>query len=282
MIALFGGKGYLGRQISHYLSQRRIDVDVFDLPECDVAQAAFWDRFELRRYKAIVFFAGVTGTEAGFVEAERYLASNELGLLRLLMKSLPLGSRAPRIVFPSSRLVYRGCERALEEDDEKEAKTVYAVNKLACENYLQAYFNRFGIPYNVLRICVPYGNLVGDEYSYGTIGFFRKQIKEGKPITLYGDGKALRTFTHVEDICRAVEQFIATGKSGIYNMGGCNMSMADAAKLVAEKYCGAEVRFVDWPKEALLIESGSTMFSGRKIARDFHFKNIHKLSGATI
>ena len=248
------------------------------MPECDVTQASFWERFEMARYEAVAYFAGATGTEAGFAEADKYLAVNELSLLRLLMKSARLGESAPRIIFPSSRLVFRGCERELEENDEKETKTVYAVNKLACEGYLQSYYNRFGVPYNVLRICVPYGSLVKGEYSYGTIGLFLKQIKDKKHVSVYGGGKQLRTFTHVEDICRAVELLIGSNKSGVYNMSGCNMTIADAAKLMAEKCGGAELRFMDWPKEALLIESGSTMFSGNKLANDFSFTNKHKLS----
>lgn len=59
----------------------------------------------------------------------------------------------------------------MKEDDEKETKTIYAVNKIACENLLYAYRQNFDIPYTIFRICVPFGNMFSDDYSFGTIGF---------------------------------------------------------------------------------------------------------------
>ena len=42
----------------------------------------------------------------------------------------------------------------LKENDEKETKTIYAVNKLICENLLYAYNNSFDIPYTIfLYMC---------------------------------------------------------------------------------------------------------------------------------
>lgn len=263
MIALFGAKGYLGRQLAYYFTQKGEAVQEFDIPECDVTDASLWSAFDPSRYSSIVFFAGLTGTEKGFNEAAKYTSVNELGLLNLLVKLAPLGAQAPKVIFPSSRLVYRGSDYPLKEDAPKEAKTVYAANKLACEMYLEAYHNRFGIPYSVLRICVPYGNIISADYSYGTIGFFMKQIAAGKPITLFGGGTQGRTFTHVEDICRAVETLIVKGECGVYNMGGDAYSLHDAAVLVAGDE--GKVVAVPWPKEAELIESGSTVFDSSKL-----------------
>jgi len=275
-IAIFGAKGYLGSQLAFYFKQKSCVVDEFDIPECDVTKGEFWHAFEAEKYDAILFFAGLTGTEKGFTDAPTYLAVNELGLLNLLMKLVPLGPKAPRIVFPSTRLVYRGSDEPLKEDATKETKTVYAVNKLACEGYLAAYHNRFGIPYNVLRICVPYGNLISTEYSYGTIGFFLKQISAGKPISLFGGGIVRRTFTHVEDICRAVEALSAGVLNGVYNVGGTDLSLYECATLVATRHQGS-VESAEWPDSARLIESGSTVFDAGKLAADFGIVPAHAI-----
>jgi len=265
-IALFGGNGYLGSQLAaHYAAQGAV-CDVFDMPSFDVIRSNCWDSFEVTDYSAILFFAGMTGTEKSFVEAERFVDVNEHGLLNLLVRLAPLGARAPKVIFPSSRLVYKGADHLLTEDAPKEAKTVYAANKLACEYLLQAYHVRYGIPYVVVRICVPYGTIVSANYSYGTVGFFLKQAEKGGPITLYGDGSLRRTFTHVADICMAVEGLIRSDATGIFNVGGQDMSLLDVAKIVAEKK-QVEISFLPWPSIARALESGSTVFNSSRLER---------------
>lgn len=273
-IAIFGAKGYLGKQLAHYFRQKGMCCQEFDIPECDVTKTGFWEGFDPSTYEAILFFAGLTGTEKGFDEAQQYLLVNEGGLLHLLKKLAPLGAAAPKIVFPSTRLVYKGADKPLPEDAEKETKTVYAVNKLACEGYIAAYANRFGIRAAVLRICVPYGNIISSDYSYGTIGFFLKQLSAGKPIALFGGGVVRRTFTHVADICRAVEFLAGSPETGIFNLGGDDYSLAEAAALVADKK-GGSTATVPWPSAAQLIESGSTVFDSSRLDTLTNFTYLH-------
>ena len=264
-VALFGSRGYLGTQLAYDFSRRGAEVEGFDIPECDVTDYSFWNGFEPAGYDAILFFAGKTGTEKSFVEADSFCAVNELGLLGLLKRLAPLGAKAPKVIFPSSRLVYRGVENALKEDAPKEAKTVYAANKLACEHLLQAYHVRYGLPYSVVRICVPYGSLVSSDYSYGTIGFFMKQAEKGGPITLYGDGKIRRTFTHVGDISEAVYRLSQSDATGAFNIGGTTYSLGEVAQMIANRK-GVGVSFIPWPDLAHLLESGSTFFDAAKLA----------------
>ncbi len=263
-IAIFGNKGYLGSQLECAFRAKKMAVQGFDLPEYDISSEAHWVGFEPTRYSAILFFAGLTGTEKSFENAGSFLDVNERGLLNLLRKLAPLGAQAPKILFPSTRLVYKGREAALKEDDPKEAKTVYAANKLACEHLLEAYHARYGIPYVVTRICVPYGSLSGNDYSYGTIGFFLRQAEAGGPITLYGNGSIRRTFTHVADICAAVT-FLAESKTeGVFNIGGTTASLGEVAGLIARRK-GVPVQNIPWPDVAARLESGSTFFDSTKL-----------------
>ena len=264
-IAIFGGNGYLGSQLAAYFAAKGATCDVIDVPTFDVTRADCWEKFSPTDYSAILFFAGMTGTEKSFTAAERFLDVNEQGLLNLLIRLAPLGAQAPKVIFPSTRLVYKGSDEPLAEDAPKEAKTVYAANKLACEYLLQAYHVRYGIPYAVVRICVPYGSLVSSDYSYGTIGFFLKQATAGGPITLYGDGSVLRTFTHVGDICIAIERLMSSGAMGTYNIGGADYALVDVARMIADRK-GLEVTFVPWPDIAARLESGSTFFNASKLS----------------
>lgn len=275
-IAIFGSKGYLGKQLVHYFSQRDAAVEEFDIPECDITNVSFWEFFDPSRYSAILFFAGLTGTERGFSEAHQYLTVNEGGLLYLLQKLAPLGGAAPKVIFPSTRLVYKGANKPLCEDAEKETKTVYAVNKLSGEGCLEAFSNRFGIPYVACRICVPYGSLIASDYSYGTIGFFMKQAQAGQSITLYDGGWMRRTFTHVLDVCTIIDRLLKRDVKGVFNIGGCDYELAEVARLIAGRY-GVGVVSVPYPPAAALLETGSTCLDSTKLAEvigDYAYQDI--------
>ena len=229
----------------------------------------------------IFMFAGLTGTYVGFDMYEKFVLNNEMSLLNLL-NAIRESKYRPKVIFPSTRLVYKGYDKPLKEEDEKESKTIYAANKIACEGYLEAYRNSFDIPYTIFRICIPYGNLLSNDYSFGTVGFFIKQAKAGKDITLYGGGTIKRTFTHMEDLCYQLTEgaFCSESDGQTYNVGGETLSLHDAAEIIAHKY-GVSVVAVPWPEKDLRIESSHTYFDDSKIQALLHMRGYKKLADFT-
>lgn len=283
---VLGANGFIGRHIVHYLEGLDVSSIVcYDIAiESDLPNYHCVDLTNKEAVNSISFdvdyvfmFAGLTGTYAGFDAFEKYVSINEIALLNLLdvIKRSPF---RPKVIFPSTRLVYKGYDKPLKEEDEKESKTIYAANKLACEGYLQAYHDSFDIPYTIFRICLPYGNLLSPDYSFGTVGFFIKLAKAGKDITLYGGGTIKRTFTHVEDLCRQIVEgaFNSDSNGEIYNVGGETLSLHDAAEIIAKKY-GVNVTAVPWPERDLRIESDHTYFDDSKIQALLHFGEYKKL-----
>lgn len=273
--AVIGSNGYLGRHLACRLDAEGFDNSNFDIHRDPPAGIENYKRFDLtqkasfqhlnRDVDYIFLFAGLTGTDDGFDRYREFVDVNELGLLNLLEWMRETQSKA-RIVFPSTRLVYRGSDRALKEDDPCEAKTIYAANKLNAERLLWMYQNAFGIDYTVFRICVPYGNVLNGARSYGTLGFFLSQAESGKDITLFGDGKIRRTFTHASDISAVITKAVKSEKTvnDVFNIGGEDLSLLDAAGLVAKKN-GVSVKLVEWPKMAQKLESGNTVFCDEKL-----------------
>lgn len=284
-IAVLGADGYIGQNLVKYLQDNySIQADCYGLSHVsnpnlhyvDVTKKETVSNIDLD-VDIIFMLAGLSGTLAGFDSYEKYVAVNEIGLLNLLdaIKESPY---RPRVVFPSSRLVYKGVDKALAEGDEKETKTIYAVNKLACEGYLKAYFNSFDIPFTIFRICVPYGNNLSTEYSYGTVGSFLKKASSGSDITLYGDGSQKRTFTHIDDLCYQMVEGSMKPESagGTYNIGGEVLSIREAAQIIADKF-GVNVVSVPWPERDLCIESSHTYFDDTKIRQllgDISYKHF--------
>ena len=284
-IGVIGANGYIGKHIVSYL-QRYYDVNVdsYDIvAECDFPnyhKVNLTDKESIKGLNLdldyIFMFAGLTGTYNGFNEYQKFISINELGLLNLL-DAIKNSEYRPKVIFPSTRLVYKGVDKSLKEDDLKECKTIYAANKLACEGYLQAYHDSFDIPYTIFRICLPYGNLLSTDYSFGTVGFFIKQAKAGKDITLYGGGNIKRTFTHMEDLCYQIIEgsFHHESNGQTYNVGGETLSLHDAAEIIAAKY-GAKVTEIPWPERDLRIESSHTYFDDTKIRSLLRNMNPYK------
>jgi len=213
----------------------------------------------------IFFFTGKTGTAAGFDEYDSFIDINEKSLLNLLSVYKRQESRA-KIIFPSTRLVYKGKEGLQKEDSEKEFKTVYAMNKFACEQYLEMYASVYGIRYCIFRICVPYGSLVPGASSYGTAEFMIERASKGENITLFGDGSVRRTLTYIGDLCETLlaGALSPVCENDIFNVGGEDYSLSDMASLIAKKY-NVKVGYKKWPEIALKIESGDTVFDSDKL-----------------
>ena len=285
-IAIIGSKGFIGKHIEWYLRQRG-EKEIFTY-DCVDSNELNYRKVDLSSEESvhtidvnvdyIYFFAGLTVTFVGFDKINSYVDVNEKGLLHLL-NHIRLSPYRPKIIFPSTRLVYQGADKALTEEAKKETKTIYAVNKLACEGYLYAYRQSFDIPYTIFRICIPYGNLIEGDYSFGTVGFFLKMAQQGKDITLYGGGHNKRTFTHMSDLCYQLIMASQKPESNgeIYNIGGEILSLREAAECIAKIY-QVNIVDIDWPDRDLRIESGHTYFDAGKIQHLLGNMEYKKLS----
>ena len=287
-VVIIGSNGYIGKHLVYYIQQKGFPFMCYDIQDGEHRNYQPLDITDCESIKTvcldvdyIFMFAGLTGTYGGFDDYQKYNNINEIGLLNLL-DAIKRSEYRPKVVFPSTRLVYKGVDKPLCEDDEKECKTIYSVNKIACEGYLKAYHESFDIPCTIFRICIPYGNFLSDDYSFGTVGFFIKQAKAGRDITLYGGGTLKRTFTHMEDLCYQIIEgaFKEESNGQIYNIGGETLSLHDAAEIVAKKY-GVNVMSVPWPEKDLRIESGHTYFDDSKIKDLLQMKPYKRLEDFT-
>lgn len=285
-VVIIGAKGFIGKHLEWYLKTK-----LHIVPECyDVIDdnSPHYHNVDMTNCESVAtinfdvdyifYMVGMTGTKVGFDKYAQFVNINEISFLNLL-DAIRKSKFRPKIVFPSSRLIYGGADKKLKECDEKDTKTIYAVNKLACESYLKVYNYNFDIPYTIFRICVPYGNMLDNNYSFGTVGFFIKMATSGKDIPLYGGGAIKRTFSHIEDICYQMiyGAFTHASDNHTYNIGGETCSLHDVARLVAQKY-GVNVITTPWPEDDLRLESSHTYFDDTEIQKLLDgFKYLHSL-----
>ena len=285
-VVVLGANGYIARNLVHVLKRDYPDVqltlygiekDSID-DEKNYISVDMTDRDSIKKIDLscdIVFMmVGKTGSANGFDEYNTFIDLNEKTLLNLLAEYRKQNSKA-RIIFPSTRLVYKGSSGPKEEDAEKEFKTVYAINKFACEQYLRQFHSIYNIQYTVFRICVPYGTLITGASSYGTAEFMLTKASKGENISLYGEGSSRRTLTYMEDLCKTLIEGAMSEAcaNDVFNIGGEDYSLKEMAEMIAQKY-RVNVDCVDWPEVAKMIESGDTVFDSRKL--DMAIGNFRK------
>lgn len=276
-ITVVGANSYIARNLIFEIKQRKIkaDLKLYDYADSQTDGEQNYQKIDILDRDSvskidfdcdiIYMFVGKTGTITGFGNYEEFIDINEKALLNILNEYRNQHSSA-KIIYPSTRLVYRGDDMPLKEDAVKEFKTIYAINKYACEQYLKIFHNFFDVKYCIFRICVPYGTLLPAASSYGTIGFMLNKAKANQNITLYGDGSARRTFTYIKDLCDILIDGALSDKclNDVYNIGGENRSLKEVAEIIAKKY-GVGIDYIDYPSEQLKIESGDTVFCDEKL-----------------
>ena len=269
-----GAGGYIGR---HLVAALRADgcevVEAMRAVPRDVCRV--WDISnpeqipgDLDHFDALFWMAGVSGTTVSFERAPEFIQANVTSLANVL-NVLRGMANPPRLVFPSTRLVYKGArDQRLTESFPVEPLTPYAATKWMGESLLQMYGRQYGVPYTIVRLCVLYGNTCPGPGSYGTLRHFLEPAKAGRPISIFGDGAQRRSLIHVADLGRLLGRcgrHLAT-RNGMFNLGGPdNLSVREIADKIAAVY-GVPVVTVPWPEDALKLESGDTVFDDSKLA----------------
>jgi UDP-glucose 4-epimerase len=123
-------------------------------------------------------------------------------------------------------------------------KSPYGLQKYVGEHYARLFSLFYGMETVSLRYFNVYGPRMAEEGAYClVIVVFLKQQREGKPLTICGDGTQTRDFTHVCDV--AVANILAmnspkVGHGEVMNIGaGDNHSVKEIADLI-----GGEVQYL--------------------------------------
>ena len=146
-----------------------------------------------------------------------------------------------RIVFASSAAIYGDTtDLPIDEATAKQPISPYGEAKLASEGILFAAAKQSGLTAR----CHRYFNVFGPRqdpaspYS-GVISIFARRYRDGKPVTIYGDGKQTRDFISVHDVARA--NVMAATRPGIVS-GAANIctgratSLLDVVRVLAAHY----------------------------------------------
>ncbi len=243
-VLVTGGAGFIGSHLVEALLERGEEVWVldnlstgnlqniwhlFDNPRFHFVEGSVLDEEKLleamRPCRKVYHLAAAVGVKLVVQDPLGTLETNVRGTENVLRMALRFGCK---VLIASTSEVYGkdvpyNRDRFSEDDDITLGTALrwgYACSKALDEYLARAYWRQKGLPVVIARIF----NTVGPRQSpaYGmVIPRFVQQALKGEPITVYGDGKQVRSFCHVADTVRGLIGMMETpGLEGeIFNVG---------------------------------------------------------------
>lgn len=96
----------------------------------------------------------------------------------------------------------------------------YSASKASSDHFVRAYHDTYGLPTVISNCSNNYGPY---QYPEKLIPLFVNNIRQGKPLPVYGKGDNVRDWLYVEDHARAIDLIFHNGRLGeTYNIGGGN------------------------------------------------------------
>jgi nucleoside-diphosphate-sugar epimerase len=166
-----------------------------------------------------------------------------------------------RIVFASTRQVY-GKPQYLPVDENHPLNPVdvNGINKIAGEQYHLLYNQVYGIRSSVLRLTNTYGPRMRIKDARQTfLGIWIRNLIQGEPIKVYGDGNQRRDYNYVDDLVDALIMAATENKAvgRIYNLGAPDpMSLRETAEIMTHGIEGMSWHLVPFPEDRKAIDVG--------------------------
>lgn len=206
----------------------------FSLYEGDIRDRKFLkDVISTTVPNCIVHLAARAGVRPSITDPALYYDVNVTGTLTLLevMKECGLVN----LVFASSSSVYGNNAKTpfSETDNVDNPISPYAATKKAGELLCYTYHHLYNFNIFCLRFFTVYGHNQRPEMA---IQQFGRYIREGKPITMYGDGSTRRDYTYIDDIVAGIIASIERVKGyEIINLGNHDtIQLLDLIHLIAD------------------------------------------------
>jgi nucleoside-diphosphate-sugar epimerase len=249
-----GGAGFIGTNLVKKLLSRGHSVRVFDnyaagkKPE-RLQKDAQYIEGDIRDLDALkkafkgadgVFHqAAIPRVPYSVEHPEETHDVNVNGTLNVLLAARDCGVK--RLVFASSSSSYGNLSKdqyPVKEDVViKKPIAPYALHKYIGEHYCRLFSLIYGLETVSLVYFNIYGPYADPDGAYAlVIGKFLKQIKEGKPMTVCGDGEYYRDYTHVDDAVSAnilAMEKETIGKGEVINIGNSKpYSVNDLVRMI--------------------------------------------------
>jgi len=279
-ILITGGLGFIGSSLARRLVQLKAYVTLIDslIPEYggnlfnihDIQDQVTVNITDVRDPHAMKYLlqgqdylfnlAGQTSHLDSMKDPQTDLAINASAQLSIL-EACRHHNPEIKIVFASTRQLY-GKPDYLPVDEIHPIRPVdvNGINKLAGEWYHLLYNNVYNIKACALRLTNTYGPGMRVKDARQTfLGIWIRNLIEGKPILVYGDGTQLRDLAYVDDVVEALllAAIKPEANGEVFNLGSREyINLKDLAQMMVDLYPNSNYEIVPFPSDLKAIDIG--------------------------
>ena len=238
-LLITGGAGFIGANFAHYVTARGHEVCIYDLltyagnPK-NVADLANLVRADIRNpaaldvvfsegiggkpFDAVVNFAAESHVDRSISLALPFVETNVVGAVTALEGARRHGVKT--FIQISTDEVYGSIDGTAKFTHASPLRpsSAYSASKAAADHILLSYFHTHGVDVRVTRCTNNYGRF---QHPEKFIPMVVSNALAGLPITIFGDGRQVRDWIHVDDHCKGILSVLERGQpGGIYHFGG--------------------------------------------------------------
>jgi len=248
-ILITGGAGFIGshlvrRFVINYPEYQIINLDkltyagnllnlkdIEDKPNYkfikgDIVDAAFIDKiFSAEQIDAVIHLAAESHVDRSISNPIEFVMTNVVGTVNLLNAARQLWKddyKSHRFYHVSTDEVYGslGEDGLFTEKTAYDPHSPYSASKASSDHFVRSYHDTYGMDVVISNCSNNYGSF---HFPEKLIPLSINNIKNNKPIPVYGKGENIRDWLWVEDHVRAIDVIFHKASSGItYNVGGHN------------------------------------------------------------
>ena len=242
-ILVTGGAGFIGSNFIHYVMENYAEDSIINLDKLtyagnpenlkkyenssrytfvkgDIAEPEEVRKAMAEKPDAIVNFAAESHVDRSITNPGEFVRTNIMGTQVLLDSAREYN--VSRFVHVSTDEVYGslGDTGYFTEQTPLAPNSPYSASKAGSDLIVRSYFETYKMPVMITRCSNNYGPY---QFPEKFVPLFITNGIDNKPVPLYGDGKNVRDWLHVEDHCRGIDLVLRKGSEGeVYNIGGNN------------------------------------------------------------
>ncbi len=248
-LLITGGAGFIGSHVVRLFVQRYPQYNIVNLDALtyagnlenlrDVEKApnyifergditdAAWinDLFARYQFDGVIHLAAESHVDRSITNPLAFVETNVMGTVNLLnaaKKSWEGNMEGKRFYHVSTDEVYGslGEEGFFTEETAYDPRSPYSASKASSDHFVRAWYHTYHLPVVISNCSNNYGPY---HFPEKLIPLIISNIKQGKALPVYGDGKYTRDWLWVKDHAEAIDTIYHKGKEGeTYNIGGNN------------------------------------------------------------